>query len=393
MLYKDQNNSSSKAEKHKILVYPVQNGDTSQIVLSNGKRIIFDFRHLKLGEEEDEPAINLKEHIGRELAEEKRDNIDVLALTHGDKDHISNSTEFFELRHNPKYQGNGRIKIAELWVPAAMVLETSTLDQWKNRAEFVLWRQEARYRLHEGKGIRVFSQPEMLKSWLEKEKLPFESRRHLITNAGETVPGFSLAKDGVEFFCHSPFVKHVDGGDVLRNEAALIFQVRFEVAGVQTNYLAVGDSTCDVLEDIVRTTKLHRNEDRLKWDLFNIPHHCSHHALNPEKGENETIPLPLVKELLLYGQKGAYIVSSSKPIANSREAYQQKQPPHIQAKNCYQKYLNQIGGRRFLVTMEEPNVQKPQPLEFCITDKGVNLNTFTNYGVNIIVSSPAPRAG
>lgn len=376
---------------HKVIFYPVQNGDTSQIILSNGKRLLFDFRHLKLGEDEDEPAIDLKSRLKSELANAKRDYYDVLALTHADQDHISHSTEFFELRHAAKYQGNGRIKVNELWVPAAMLLESSTIDQ--RSAEFVIWRREAQHRLREGKGIRVFSKPEMLKVWLEKNGLTLESRRHLIIDAGQIVPGFSLASDGVEFFCHSPFVKHVDEGDDLRNSASLIFQVRFEVAGVQTDYLAVGDSTCDVLEDIVHITKWHHNENRLKWNLYNNPHHCSHHALNPEKGEKETVPVPLVEELLLYGQPAAYIVSSSKPISNNSEAYQQKQPPHIQARNCYERYLKQIDGRRFIVTMEEPNVQKPQPLEFQITSAGVSLNTSASSGVNIIVSSPAPRAG
>lgn len=376
---------------HKVIFYPVQNGDTSQIILDNGKRILFDFRHLKCGEDEDEPVIDLKAQLNEELSKAKRDYFDVLALTHGDLDHIAHSTEFFELQHATKYQGNGRIKINELWVPAAMLLESSTIDQ--RSAEFVIWRREAQYRLREGKGIRVFSKPEMLKTWLEKNGLTLESRRHLITDAGQVVPSFSLASDGVEFFCHSPFVKHVDDGDDLRNDASLIFQVRFEVMGVQTNYFAVGDSTCDVLEDIVRITKWHGNEDRLKWNLYNNPHHCSHHALNPDKGDKETVPLPLVKELLLHGQPGAYIVSSSKPIPDTKEAYQQKQPPHIQARNCYERYLRQVSGRRFVVTMEEPNERKPQPLEFDITSAGVSLNMTGNSGVNIIVSSPAPRAG
>jgi hypothetical protein len=376
---------------HKVIFYPVQNGDTSQIILSNGKRLLFDFHHLTNGEDEDKPEIDLKTQLETELAKANRDYFDVVAFTHGDRDHIWHSTEFFELRHAVKYQGNGRIKIKELWVPAAMLIESSTPQQ--RSSEFVIWRQEARHRLKEGKGIRVFSKPEMLKTWFENNGLTLESRRHLITDAGQTVPSFSLTSDGVEFFCHSPFVKHVDEGDDLRNDASLIFQIRFQVAGIQTNYLAVGDSTCDVLEDIVRTTKWHRNEDRLKWDLFNIPHHCSHHALNPDKGDKETIPLPLVEELLLCGQPGAYLVSSSKPIIDNREAYQQTQPPHIQARKCYENYLGQVSDRRFLVTMEEPIIQKPQPLEFHITNQGINLDKSRNAGIPMIITSPAPRAG
>jgi hypothetical protein len=338
-------------------------------------------------------GLDLKGQLKNELSQVDRDYYDVLALTHGDQDHISHSTEFFELWHSPQFQGNGRIKVKELWVPAAMLLDSCSNDQWASKPEFIIWRQEARHRLLKGRGVRVFSKPEMLREWLEKNGLTLESRRQMITDAGKIVPGFSLERDGVEFFCHSPFVKHVDQGDDLRNAASLIFQVRFEEAGVQTNYLAIGDSDCVVLEDIVRTTKWHNNEDRLKWHLFNIPHHCSHHALNPDKGDTQTVPLPLVEQLLLYGQAGAYIVSSSKPINHTIEAYQQKQPPHIQAKNCYKNYLERIGGRRFIVTMEEPTPQKPKPLEFHITSGGVNLDTSKNSGINIIVSSPAPRAG
>lgn len=374
----------------KVIFYPVGNGDTSQIVLDNGKRILFDFRHLKDSENEDCPCINLKKHLKDELTAEKRDYYDVVAFTHGDKDHIANSTDFFELRHAAKYQGNGRIKINELWVPAAMILETCTTDERSD--EFVIWRQEARHRLKEGKGIQVFSKPEKLQEWLEENGLTLESRRHLITDAGQLAKGFTLANDNVEFFCHSPFVKHVDEGDNLRNEASLIFQVRFEINGTRTDYLAVGDSTWDVLEDIVKITQYHGNDDRLDWHLYNIPHHCSAYALSSEKGERETIPVEKVKELLLHGQRDSYIVSSSNPIENSAAAYEQSMPPHIQAKNAYVNYLNKVGGRRFLVTMEEPNTKKPQPIVFEISGLGCRLSAAASGAAAVIISTPK-RAG
>src|SRR5690606_34578331 len=147
--------------------YPVGNGDTTQIILSNGKRILFDFRHVEEGEEDDSPYFNLKEHLKKELLDNDKNYFDVVAFTHGDQDHIANSTSFFELNHAKKYRGKNRIKINELWVPAAMILEEATTD--KRSDEFVLWRQEARFRLKEGKGIQVFSKPDRLKDWLNKE--------------------------------------------------------------------------------------------------------------------------------------------------------------------------------------------------------------------------------
>lgn len=321
----------------------------------------------------------------------KRDYFDVVAFTHGDSDHICNSTEFIELRYAAKYQGNGRIKINELWVPAAMILDTATNDEQSE--EFVIWRQEARHRLKEGKGIRVFSKPDMLKQWLNENGLTVDERRNVITDAGSLVPGFMLGNDQVEFFCHSPFVKHVDEGDDLRNEASLIFQIRFEVNGTRFDYFAVGDSTWDVLDDIVDITMYHGNDDRLNWHLFNNPHHCSYLALGPDKGNTETPPTKNVEKLLLHGQPDAYIVSSSHPIRNDKAAYNQVQPPHVQAKNTYVNYLSKINGRKFLVTMEEPTESRTLPLVFEISAMGGKLVSARGLGSASIISSPAPRAG
>lgn len=376
---------------HKVIFYPVGNGDTSQIVLENGKRILFDFRHLKKTENGEGPEINLRDRLKDELKKANKKSFEVVAFTHGDKDHIENSTEFFELHHANKYQGEGRIKIDTLWVPASMILDTATNDD--QSSEFVIWRQEARYRLKQGKGIRVFSKPEKLKNWLEQNGLTVDSRRNLITDAGKLAPDFSLENDGVEFFCHSPFIKHVDEGDDLRNEAALIFNVRFKKNGSTFDYLAVGDSKWNIVEDIVNATKFHGNEDRLAWDLYNIPHHCSYLALSDEKGDTETIPKPLIKELLQKGKDGAYLVSSSAPILDTKEGREQTQPPHIQAKKCYLRYLDEVDGTKFLVTMEEPNATKPEPLEFKIDTNGISLDRKIVSAAAIITSSPAPRAG
>ncbi|TXH16749.1 MAG: hypothetical protein E6R00_05475 [Gammaproteobacteria bacterium] len=379
------------SNSHRITFYPVGNGDTSQIILENGKRILMDYRHRKKTEEGEGPEINLKARLEQELKDAGRDSFDVVAFTHADTDHIENSTEFFELRHATKYQGNGRIKIDTLWVPAAMVLETGTNGQ--QSSEFVIWRQEARHRLKEGKGIRVFSKPEKLKDWLEENGLTLESRRHLITDAGQLAPEFDIGTDGVEFFCHSPFIKHVDDGDDLRNAASLIFNVRFRRNGTDYDYLAVGDSEWSVLEDIVTTTKAHGNMDRLAWDLYNIPHHCSYLALSDEKGEFETTPKPLVEELLLSGKEGAYIVSSSCPILDTKEGREQTQPPHVQAKKSYETYRKKTGGAKLLVTMEEPNATKPEPLEFKVDSQGLSLARAAASAASVIISKPAPRAG
>ena len=383
--------------RHHVKFYPVGNGDTSQIILHNGRRVLFDFCHRDKAEEADTPEIDLKASLRAELKAVDRDYFDVVAFTHADNDHIQGSTEFFELQHAKIYQGEGRIKIRELWVPAAMLLEEADRDH--QQEEFVLLRQEARHRLLAGKDILVFSQPQAVMDWLEpllKERGELATARdHLFIDAGNLVPGFTLDDDGVEFFCHSPFIKHCDDGDIIRNRASLVLNVRFWADGAHYDYLEVGDATWEELEDIVRISKYNNNEDRLAWDLYNIPHHCSYLALNEDgqKGDRETEPKPLVKELLLLGKRDAYIVSCSKPISDVRESYEQTQPPHIQARKAYERYLKVVNGRRFLVTMEEPNAYKPEPIEFEVTRGGVTWTRSRTMGAAAIISSTPPRAG
>lgn len=143
----------------------------------------------------------------------------------------------------------------------------------------------------------------------------------------------------------------------------------------------------------MKTTKSHGNDDRLKWDIYNIPHHCSYLALSDKKGESETEPKPRVKELLEAGKEGSYIVSSSRPIADTKEGREQDQPPHIQAKKCYEKYLRSVKGAKFLVTMEDPNETKPEPIVFQIESSGITRERRITSAASIITSTPAPRAG
>ena len=306
-----------------------------------------------------------------------------MALTHLDDDHIANSTEFFHLEHAKKYQGEDRKTIAELWVPAAAILETGLTG------EAEVWRSEARHRLRKGEGVRVFSKPSKLKDWLESEGLTLAEREHLITDAGRLVPGFDRAVDGVEFFVHSPFAKHADGGTVLRNESAIILHATFEVAGRKTRYLMVGDSSWEILEEIVDITRTKGRDERLEWDLYNVPHHCSYLALGPEKGSERTEPVPNVQWLLDRCQVRGIAVSSSDPIPKEDT----NDPPHRQAAATYRKAIAVNAGGKFVVTMEHPSRDKPKVLEVEIGARGATIKTLGAVGVTSVTSNATPRAG
>ncbi len=93
---------------HTIKFYPVGNGDCSQIILDNGKRVLMDFRQHSNATNTSKPEINLAEELREELKKADREYLDVVAFTHADKDHIQGSTDFFEFLYAEKYQGENR---------------------------------------------------------------------------------------------------------------------------------------------------------------------------------------------------------------------------------------------------------------------------------------------
>ncbi|PSU01003.1 ComEC/Rec2 family competence protein [Photobacterium iliopiscarium] len=379
-----------------IKFYPVGNGDTSLITLQNNKHILMDYRQHSSATDSTKPHFDIATDIKSILADAKKDSIDVLAFTHADLDHIEGSTEFFYLEHANKYQDSGRIKIDQLWVPAAMLLESLPKDELSS--EFAIWRAESKHRFKNKKGIRVFSQPEELVKLVEKWDMKIDDFSDLIVDAGTIVDTFSLANDNVEFFVHSPFMTHCEesGKDIkkVRNEASLVFNIRFNENGELFNFLAVGDSTWEVMEEIVSITQYYQNEDRLRWDLLNIPHHSSYLALSDDKGQKETKPKEKIEELLLMGNKDAYMICSSNAFETvESDALNSIQPPHLQAKRCYEHYLRDVNGRSLIVTMENESKIKPAPVVIEFSSSGLTKKSYKMAAALATAAATPARAG
>jgi len=370
--------------------YPVGNGDTTLIELPDGRLVLIDFADYGDPGNSEEKRIDLSGALRDRLDELGRDSLDVVAFTHLDDDHCHKASEFFWFQYAETYQDDTRIKISELWVPAAAVTEEGSEDDAR------VIRQEARHRLKQGSGIRVFSRPDRLKEWLEDNDLSIEDRAHLITDAGNTIPGYSVGGDEcVEFFVHSPLAWRLNENTVEdRNGDLFAFQARFVVGGSETKALFFSDADHETLLEIVETTKHHGREDRLQWDIGKIPHHCSYLSLSDEKGEEKTVPVPEVAWLWEeQGLTGGMMISSSKPIPLvGTKADKDPQPPHRQAAAYYKDVANKLDGEGVVVTMEHPYQSKPKPIVVEVGSRGLTLLKVTAGGTAAIVSTSA-RAG
>lgn len=375
-----------------ITLYPLGNADTYHIDLPGGEKLLFDFADVRNAEDDDDKRADLVKELRADLSDSGRSAYDVVAFTHLDDDHICGASSFFWLDHAAKYQGKvegkERIKISEIWVPAWAITESKSALGEDGKAI----QAEARHRLKAGSAIRVFSRPAALKDWLEGQGLTLESRQHLITDAGNYVPGWEPGNTKqLDLFVHSPFAHRQDDGTYDdRNTNCLVFQATFHDGGTETRAMLMGDTEYECIEDFVRITKGHGHVDRLKWDIAKLPHHSSYKSLGPEKGLNETQPAPLVAELYEeHGQLKPRIISSSKPIPSDDD---DDQPPHRQAAAYYKRIARQKSGE-YVVTMEHPTVAAPGPLVIEIGWRGATVRKPSGSIGAFAVSNPAPRAG
>lgn len=374
----------------KITFYPLGNADTTLIRLADNRLVLIDFANMRDPSDKTDKRCDLPSELKRALADANKEDFDVVCFTHLDADHVKGTKDFFWLEYLSSSQVEGRPKIKELWVPAAAITETGVEDDaWSVR-------QEARCRLREGTGVKVFSRPDALKDWLEGENLTVKKREKCIVDAGQLVPGFELnGTEGVEFFVHCPFAWRTDDrGLEDRNQDSIVFQATFHENGNFTYALFGSDVESETLSQIVTTTKRHEHEDRLLWDVLKLFHHCSYKSLDKDnKGKDETIPISDVKWLIEnQGSEGGLIISPSKPIPTKGSSEDEdKQPPHRQAAAYYRRVLDEKGGE-FKVTMEHPSTKEPKPFSIEITSSGARIITSVTTAIGTATSSTS-RAG
>jgi hypothetical protein len=266
----------------KVHFFPLGDADTLRIDLANGEKVLVDYANMRNPADKNDLRCDLPEELRRDLAKARRNNFDVVCITHLDDDHCKGFGEFFWLRHAKIYQSSERILIDVLWVPACALLETGLTGDAR------LVRQEAIHRLREGKGVLIFSRPEPLKDWMKENGIDYDSRKHLFVDAGKLVPGYR--KEGpaqAEFFVHSPFGHRQDDGTVIdRNGDAIVMQVTFR-EGQRDSYLFLGSDTraavllgagaigSHVADCLVR-------EGRFTWTVIDddqlLPHNLARHT-------------------------------------------------------------------------------------------------------------------
>ncbi|WP_346434924.1 hypothetical protein [uncultured Methanoculleus sp.] len=351
---------------HSITYFPVGNGDTTLISLSDGTNILIDCnitRNSKNGNEKESYSVH--EHLLEEMGKDGSSNphLDAFILTHPDEDHCRGfSATFYSgdpSGYGQSHRKDGLIIIDELWFTPRIF--PSNDDELSESARDFRKEAERRMKLYKaddpdsgipGNRLRIIGYSD------NPELRGLESVLTVPGNAINQINGSQKAD--FSFFIHAPFKKDTDSEESERNDTSVVIQARFDMPNAKNAGLAMfgGDSGCAIFKKIVERS----DEEDLQWDLFMAPHHCSWYFFNEQSYEDDPIPDTTSIELLKMHREGAYIIASCKPVVDNGD-----NPPHFQAAKEYKKHVEK---GKFLVAMEHPSENEPLPIHFIITQMG-----------------------
>lgn len=352
--------------KHSIKFYPVGNGDCSLITIGGANtKMMFDCNFRQKAEDDNDKMYDvLGDLLDNELTTKKcgLPFLDAFLLTHPDQDHCRSFADKFYLGDPDSIKqadkDNKKILIGELWYSPRVFEElTSELN-----ADAKAFKKEAKRRMElyksntkkadkDGNRIRIIG-------WTDNPDLiGLEDRIITPGNTISEVNGTNCRY--FEMFIHAPFKNDIDGED--RNMTSIVSQLRFDSEKehqIARIFLA-GDTEWRIIKEIMDKTS---DDNNLKWDLLEAPHHCSYKFFADDREDD---PNQKSLDFLEKSESNAFVISSSKVVKQNSD-----NPPCQKAKN---RYTDRVGKSNFLCTSGTSEDEADKPIIFVIDNDGLKL--------------------
>ena len=359
----------------KLTFFPVDNGDMTLIQTESGKSIMIDVNIRAAADDPDDDTPDVA-HKLREIL--KRDNfgrkyVDVLLVSHPDKDHCTGLRKHFHLDAPETWSSKSdKIFVREIWSsPMVCRRASKKITLCDDAREF---NREARRRVQifrdpikqvcDGNRILILGEDENEKTDGLNEILICVNERFSQIN-GEIDTSVVVRLLG-------PLPKGSDDDEELlsKNNSSTILQFSLSGGGIgdKCRFLTGGDAEVAIWEKL---WNLHKNRaEWLSYDVLLAPHHCSWHCISydsqSELGDHAKVCMDAFSALSR-ARDGATIVASSVAIKDDGN-----DPPSIRAKQEYQKIIKSVSGD-FKCVGEHPSERSLDILEIEITRYGAKI--------------------
>lgn len=377
--------------KHIIKYYPVDNADTSLIKLSDETTIQVDCQIREGDKNSDGVTIyDVKKDILKDLQKDSDNNpfVDLFILSHPHKDHCAGFEGNYYCDNPDDYEDKNRdndeIIIGELWV-TQMIFANDICEEAK------AIRKEAKRRR------KLFEDdPKKADKHGNRMRIIGYNDNDKVVDGLHYIPGQTVTKINgsnnsyASFFIHAPFKSDLIIGKAEKdqNATSIVFQMSFKTTAggsIQSRAMFGGDADHYIWEKIKSVSEKKGRKDKLKWNLFLAPHHCSWTFFNDTPYDDNKEPKDYSLEFLDYKEKNAHVVASCVKIKKEKP-----NPPHYPAKTEYESKVGKAYFRNIAVNVDE---KAPEPLKFEISDTGTKLLKAAGAAGPLIIEKKPPRAG
>jgi len=376
---------------HKIKFYPVGNADNTFIKLEDKTTVLIDCQ-IREGEEDTNgiKIYDVKSDLLKEVQKDADKNpfIDLFILSHPHEDHCKGFEKNFYQGKPSDYNDANRKKneiiIGEIWV-TQMIFSNDLCDD----ASAIRKEVKRRKQLFESGSKDINNYGDRLRIIGYNENDVTVEGLHY--TPGHTIDLINGEKnDYLSFFIHGPFKSDLVIGRTEKdhNTTSIILQAQFRVVKngeIKTKAIFGGDADLYVWEKVVDISENNNNSDKLEWDLFLAPHHCSWTFFNDTPYKDNKTPKESAFRFLDYKNSNADIIASSVEIIDN-----ETNPPCFQAK---EEYVKKIGKNHFLNTGINKNNKAPEPIIYLIDEDGFTFEKAISSAASTILTSSTPRAG
>lgn len=358
----------------KITFFPVGNGDMTLITLIDETNILIDVNIRTAADNPEDDACDVAAELRKRIKTDDngRPYVDVFVLSHHDKDHCTGLKKHFHLGKTEDYDSEPdegeelKILIREMWSSPMVsrrasknhtLTEDAKAFNTEARRRVKLYRENYGLNISDGDRILIIGEDENKKS---------EGLEGILKKQGEifyAINGTHSTAAWMRVLGPFPLQNEEDEKTLVKNHSSIIIQ--FHIAADVSNtdaciFLTGGDAEVAIWNKL--WAKYQFNLDNLKYDLLQIPHHCSWHVLSYDSRSQCDDPKvdADAKSALSQANEGAFIISTSKAIKDD-----ETDPPCYAAK---QEYLTI--SKNFRCTGEYPNETTHEPMEFIIAVDG-----------------------
>ena len=382
----------------KITFFPVGNGDMTLVRTESGLRILIDTNIRTAADDPDDDTPDVTRLLRDRLERDGKGRlyVDVLLVSHPDKDHCTGLGKHFHLGPPDEWSAVAdRIFIRELWSSPMVFRRASRRNVLCDDARAFNAEARRRVRRYRNVGDDVGDGDRILILG-EDEEGRTDDLGAILVRVDEEFSRVNGGADGSMTARLLAPLPSEDGDDdeiLSKNNSSTILRFAFAGAGRpdKCRFLTGGDAEVAVWERLSQRHQWHASW--LSYDLMQAPHHCSWHSLSydswSQQGEDAEV-CQEARNALAQPRGGATIVASSNPIKDD-----ESDPPCIRAKREYETIVSSVAGA-FICVGEEPSESSPRVLEFEVGINGVTrcmtlLGSSTIRGAGTIGRQPQPH--